>query len=182
MKPLPLLLSLSLLTADPGLVSSAPASAAAPATSMPRPLPPSPPLSEPQIPPQFLPVSARWCLAGPATPPCIALEVPQGERQYALGLMRRPPLPPLRGMWFPYNPPAQVRFWMHQTPEPLDMLFVAAGQVVHVEAAVPPCLHLPCRSYGVDVPVDGVLELAAGEARRLGISPGRAVRIEPILQ
>lgn len=180
MNPLPLLLSLSLFAAAPGPVRSGPAKAAVPSASLPRPAVGGSPASQPQVAPQFLPITARWCLGGPATPPCIALEVPHGERQYALGLMRRPPLPPLRGMWFPYEPPARVFFWMHQTPEPLDMLFVAAGQVVHVETAVPPCLHLPCRSYGVDVPVEGVLELAAGEARRLGIVPGRAVRIEPL--
>jgi uncharacterized membrane protein (UPF0127 family) len=145
--------------------------------------PPAPPPASPQevqAPPQFLPITARWCLGGPTLPPCIALEVPRGERQYALGLMRRPPLPPLRGMWFPYAPPAQVRFWMHQTPAPLDMLFVADGRVVSIEAAVPPCARLPCPSYGVEQPVEGVLELAAGEARRLGLAPGRVVQIEPV--
>jgi len=58
-----------------------------------------------QSPPQFLPITAQWCLEGPAPPRCIQLEVPRGERQYAMGLQLRPPLAPLRGMWFPYTPP-----------------------------------------------------------------------------
>ncbi|MDM7953631.1 MAG: DUF192 domain-containing protein [Cyanobium sp. CZS 25K] len=133
-----------------------------------------------QNPPQFLPVTAQWCLEGPAPPRCIQLEVPRGDRQHAMGLQLRPPLPPLRGMWFPYAPPALARFWMHRTPEPLDMLFVRDGRVIAIKSAAPPCMNLPCPSYGPDVPVDGVLELAAGQAAALDISVGTAVRITPL--
>ncbi|MCP9931328.1 DUF192 domain-containing protein [Cyanobium sp. AMD-g] len=133
-----------------------------------------------QVPPQFLPITAQWCLEGPPPARCIQLEVPRGERQQAMGLQLRPPLPHLRGMWFPYAPPAVARFWMHRTPEPLDMLFIQGGRVVFLESAVPPCMNLPCRSYGPDTPVDGVLELAAGQAAVLGISVGTPVRITPL--
>jgi uncharacterized protein len=133
-----------------------------------------------QGPPQFLPITAQWCLEGPAQPRCIQLEVPRGERQYAMGLQLRPPLPQRRGMWFPYAPPEVARFWMHRTPEPLDMLFIRDGRVVALEKAVPPCMNLPCRSYGPDTAVDGVLELAAGQAAVLGISVGTQVRIKPL--
>jgi uncharacterized membrane protein (UPF0127 family) len=133
-----------------------------------------------QSPPQFLPITAQWCLEGPAPPRCIQLEVPRGERQYAMGLQLRPPLPPLRGMWFPYTPPAVARFWMHRTPEPLDMLFIAGGRVIALESPARPCMHLPCPSYGPDTPVDGVLELAAGQAAVLGITVGTPVRITPV--
>lgn len=133
-----------------------------------------------QGPPQFLPITAQWCLEGPPPARCIQLEVPRGERQYAMGLQLRPPLPPLRGMWFPYAPPAVARFWMHRTPEPLDMLFIRDGRVAALETDVPPCMNLPCRSYGPDTPVDGVLELAAGQAAVLGIIVGTPVRITPL--
>ncbi len=133
-----------------------------------------------QGPPQFLPITAQWCLEGPPPARCIQLEVPRGERQYAMGLQLRPPLPPLRGMWFPYAPPAVARFWMHRTPEPLDMLFIRDGRVAALETDVPPCMNLPCRSYGPDTPVDGVLELAAGQAAVLGIGVGTPVRINPL--
>ncbi|MEA5391585.1 DUF192 domain-containing protein [Cyanobium gracile UHCC 0139] len=133
-----------------------------------------------QGPPQFLPITAQWCLEGSPPERCIQLEVPRGERQYALGLQLRPPLPHLRGMWFPYAPPAVARFWMHRTPEPLDMLFIRDGRVAALETDVPPCMNLPCRSYGPDTPVDGVLELAAGQAAVLGITVGTPVRITPL--
>jgi hypothetical protein len=128
-------------------------------------------------PPQFLPVTARWCLAPDR---CIGLEVPREPRQYAWGLQMRPALPPLRGMWFPFSPPRRARFWMHRTLAPLDLLFVREGRVIAIEAKAPPCARLPCPSYGPDEPVDGVLELGAGRAAALGIGLGAPVRIEPL--
>ncbi|MFM7086453.1 MAG: DUF192 domain-containing protein [Cyanobium sp.] len=125
--------------------------------------------------PQQLPITAQWCLA-PGR--CIGLEVAATPRQQAIGLQQRGPLPPLRGMWFPAEPPAVTRFWMHRTPEPLDMLFVSQGRVIAIEAHAQPCMRLPCRSYGQDQPVDGVVELAAGQARALGIAVGSPVWIE----
>jgi len=164
--------------------------------------------AEPAAPPQQLPVEARWCPAGanpagrrdpahggssaaggikapggavaaPATPAhCVALEVPRTWHQYTLGLQLRPPLPAGRGMWFAYRPAQVARFWMHRTPQPLDMVFVRKARVIAIESAAAPCMRLPCPSYGPDEPVDGVLELAAGEASRLGLRVGSALRVE----
>ena len=126
-------------------------------------------------PPQQLPISAQWC---PQAGRCISLEVARTPQQQAMGLQLRPPLPPLRGMWFPYSPPSEAKFWMHRTPAPLDMLFVREDRVIAIVEGAQPCMHLPCRSYGPDQPVDGVLELAAGQAAALGITVGSPVRIE----
>ncbi|MFM7264640.1 MAG: DUF192 domain-containing protein [Cyanobium sp.] len=154
-----------------GLALGAALAAGADAATAPRPA---------EGPPMHLPVTARWCLGPGGAPPCIGLEVPQGERQYAWGLQSRPRLPPLRGMWFRFDPPVPARFWMHRTPEPLDMLFVHQGRIVAIEAAASPCPRLPCRSYGPQEPVDGVVELAAGEAARLKLVVGSPAPIEPL--
>jgi hypothetical protein len=74
-------------------------------------------------------------------------------------------------MWFAFQPPNPARFWMHRTLAPLDMVFVRAGVVASIEAAAPPCPRLPCPSYGSGDLVDGVVEIGAGEAARLGIRP-----------
>nr|WP_225867665.1 DUF192 domain-containing protein [Cyanobium sp. NIES-981] len=129
-------------------------------------------------PPQWLPLEARWCLEPER---CIALEVADEPHEQAKGLQLRPALPPLRGMWFPFPRPTAARFWMHRTPEPLDMLFVAGGRVVAIEAAAQPCPRLPCPSYGPNQLVEGVLELAAGQAAAQGIAVGTRVVIEPAL-
>ena len=136
-------------------------------------------------PPQMLPVTARWCLEAPAParatrPPCIDLEVASTPEQQRLGLMARPPLPPLRGMWFPFPKPQPLRFWMYQTPSPLDMLFLRGGAVIAIATDARPCLKLPCPDYGPDADSDGVVELAAGEAKRLGIRVGSRALIQPI--
>ncbi|MEB3300848.1 MAG: DUF192 domain-containing protein [Cyanobacteriota bacterium] len=129
-----------------------------------------------QSPPQQLPIEAQWCLPG-APRRCIDLEVPSTPRQYSMGLQLRPALPPLRGMWFVFSPPSVAKFWMHRTLAPLDLLFIANNRIVAIEANAPICPHLPCPSYGPDEPVDGVVELGAGEAERLGLKVGSPVEI-----
>jgi uncharacterized membrane protein (UPF0127 family) len=128
-------------------------------------------------PPQTLPIEARWCLTEGDPTRCIDLEVPKTPRQYSMGLQMRPALPPLRGMWFTFDPPAVAKFWMHRTLAPLDLLFIADNRILAIEANAPKCPNLPCPSYGPDVPVDGVVELGAGEAQRLGLKLGSPVRI-----
>ena len=134
-------------------------------------------------PPQVLPIEAQWCLPATAAkrPACIQLEVARTPQQQSLGLMARPPLPPLRGMWFPFAEPQVLKFWMHHTPSPLDMVFIRSGLVIAIEANATPCPNLPCRSYGPDQPADGVVELAAGEARRLGLRVGSPAPIQPLV-
>ena len=125
--------------------------------------------------PQVLPIEAEWCLP---SGDCIQLEVADEQHEQAIGLQLRGPLPPLRGMWFPFDD-ALLRFWMHRTPEPLDMVFINDNRVIAIEANTTPCPRLPCRSYGPEQPGDGVVELAAGEASRLGIKLGSAAVIRP---
>ena len=127
--------------------------------------------------PQKLPLTAQWCVKPQL---CIALEVAKSAKQQRLGLMKRPPLPPLRGMWFPFETPRPLRFWMLHTLAPLDMIFVRGDTVVSIQSRVPVCPGLPCPSYGPRQLADGVVELAAGEAERLGIKTGDPVQFSTI--
>ena len=117
---------------------------------------------------QYLPLTAKWCLPQG----CIGLEVPQTAAQFQQGLMQRPALDPWRGMWFRFEPARPVGFWMKNCLAPLDLVFTRDGQVVGIEAGVPPCTADPCPTYRSPGPVDGVIELRAGRAKELGLKPG----------
>ena len=128
-------------------------------------------------PPQQLPLEAQWCIRPDS---CVLLEVADQPHEQRLGLMQRPALPPLRGMWFPFKPARPLRFWMLNTIAPLDMVFVHQDEVIAIEAEVPICPALPCKSFGPMADADSVIELGAGEAKRLGLVVGDAVVIETI--
>jgi uncharacterized membrane protein (UPF0127 family) len=89
------------------------------------------------------------------------------------GLMFVRSLPALRGMLFVHESPRPVGMWMKNTFIPLDMLFIdAKGRIQQiVENTTPHSLDV-IRS---NLPALAVLEIAGGEARRLGIKPGQRV-------
>ena len=126
--------------------------------------------------PQQLPVTAQWCLEDQR---CIALEVARTPLQQQIGLMQRRPCRRCGACGF-LDRPRPLSFWMFNTLAPLDMLFLRDNRVMAIAADVPVCPKLPCPSYGPADPSDGVVELRAGEARRLGIRPGDRVMIETI--
>jgi len=94
------------------------------------------------------------------------------------GLMFVRSLPDLRGMLFVHEQPQPINMWMKNTYIPLDMVFIdARGRIQQiVENATPHSLDI-IRS---DKPALAVLEIAGGEARRLGIRSGQRV-VHPAL-
>lgn len=96
------------------------------------------------------------------------------EAQLFQGLMFRRTLERNTGMLFDFGTPRQVAMWMKNTLVPLDMLFIRAdGHIAYIEEyAVPGTLQ----PRGPAEPVLGVLEVAAGTARRLGLKPGDIVQ------
>jgi len=112
--------------------------------------------------------------ASGAEPLDFSVEVARGTREKALGLMFRRDLPALRGMLFPYDGDQEITMWMKNTFIPLDMVFIRSDGVIHrIEAMTEPFSEKVIASGG---DVSGVLEIAGGEARRLGIAPGDKVR------
>lgn len=89
------------------------------------------------------------------------------------GLMFVRDLPDLRGMLFVHDRPRDISMWMKNTYIPLDMVFIdQRGRIQQIiEHATPHSLDL-IRS---DKPALAVLEIAGGEARRLGIHTGQRV-------
>ncbi|MBI4784971.1 MAG: DUF192 domain-containing protein [Oscillatoriophycideae cyanobacterium NC_groundwater_1537_Pr4_S-0.65um_50_18] len=143
-------------------------------TPLPAPAPPTASLPPSSNAGQMLPITAQAQMAGQI----IQLEVAQTAEQQQMGLMYRPPLPDDRGMLFPFNPPRQVRFWMENTPSPLDMVFLYQGEVKDIAANVPPCTSSPCPTYGPWTEIDQVIELRSGRAAELGLKVGDRVEIQ----
>lgn len=100
------------------------------------------------------------------------LDIAATPAQQECGLMFRKTMPRDVGMVFPFAPPRPLTFWMENTILPLDLIFVGAdGRVIGIGNGVP---------FSRDMIASGgvaarVIELNAGEARRIGLKPGDRV-------
>ena len=100
------------------------------------------------------------------------VEVAATPQQQETGLMFRTSVGVDRGMIFPYDPPQEVAFWMKNTLIPLDIVFIGVGgKIVRITNAQ--AMDLTPLPSGA--PVTGVLEIAAGRAKQLGIREGDTV-------
>ena len=94
------------------------------------------------------------------------------QRQ-AQGLMFVRSLPELRGMLFVHESPKQLSMWMKNTYIPLDMVFIDANGRIQqiIEQTTPHSLA----TISSNAPALAVLEIAGGEAKRLGLHAGQRV-------
>lgn len=107
---------------------------------------------------------------GPTT---YRVEVAATPGQQATGMMFRRSMAPGTGMLFPMQPAREASFWMRNTLIPLDLVFIAPDRrVLGITANARPQSDDPLPSGGK---VIAVLELAGGEARRIGLRPGDRV-------
>lgn len=101
------------------------------------------------------------------------VEVAKTEQERATGLMYRKELPEGRGMLFDFSPEQQVSMWMKNTFIPLDMIFVRSdGRILRIAENTTPQSEKIIPSGGL---VKGVIEVAGGTAKKLGIAPGDRV-------
>jgi uncharacterized protein len=108
----------------------------------------------------------------------IRAEVMIKPAEMARGMMYRDPLPQGRGMLFIHEKPAPYRYWMSNVKAPLDIIFMDENrQIVEISADTPPCTTKPadCLLYGGHHYEQYVLELRAGEAKRLGLHEGQTL-------
>ena len=104
----------------------------------------------------------------------LRVEVAETEQQKAVGLMFRTDVPVGTGMLFPYGKPQEISMWMRNTYVSLDMIFIRADGTVHrVAENTVPMSEDVVASRGQ---VTAVLEVMAGEARRMGITSGSKIR------
>ena len=109
----------------------------------------------------------------------IRAEVLTSSAAIERGMMYRDPLPQGRGVLFVYQKPAYLRSWMSNVKAPLDIVFLDAGHtIMEISAATPVCTTKPedCLTYGGHHLEQFVLDLRAGEAKRLGLHEGQTLR------
>ena len=107
----------------------------------------------------------------------IEIATTNGER--ALGLMYRRELPADAGMLFLYDPPQPITMWMRNTILPLDMIFIGTdGKVHRIESRTEPFSTDIISSDGT---VQGVLEVNAGTAAKIGLKTGDVVDFPGLL-
>jgi uncharacterized membrane protein (UPF0127 family) len=86
------------------------------------------------------------------------------------GLMYVRAMEPDQGMWFQFETPDILNFWMKNTFIPLDILYIASdGKVVRIADHATPFSLSPIPS---GAPAIAVLELGGGIAEQMGIKVG----------
>lgn len=83
-----------------------------------------------------------------------------------IGLMHVPWPPPI--MIFAYNDSSIRKFWMKNTPSPLDIIFCNKNKVIYIECGKP----FDETHIGPDKPADLIIEGPLGFAKEYGIKIG----------
>ena len=100
-------------------------------------------------------------------------EVAATGPEQSKGLMFRTELAPDEAMIFPREVPEPARFWMKNTPIPLDIIFIGPDRrIANIAAMTVPYSLEGVESQGA---VIAVFEIAGGRAAELGIQPGDKV-------
>lgn len=95
-------------------------------------------------------------------------QIADTDAERETGLSGRGCIPKERGMLFKFSQPGQYAFWMKNMKFPIDIIWIGPDKkVVTVRADVSPSTYP--ETFTSDKPAQFVLELAAGEAERLGI-------------
>ena len=107
-------------------------------------------------------------------PVSLSIEVARTAQEQSKGLMFRRSMGQQEGMLFTYEPEQHITMWMHNTYLALDMIFIRAnGRIHRIERNTEPFSR---RQVLSGAKVLGVLEVNAGQSRKLGIRPGDLVR------
>ena len=79
-------------------------------------------------------------------------------------------------MYFLYNPPQNVAFWMKSMLIPIDIVWIANNKVIGIEKNIQPpkpnTQNENLKLYEPDQPVNAVLELSAGATDQYNIQIG----------
>lgn len=101
------------------------------------------------------------------------VEMATTPEEQKIGMMFRDDVPPLTGMLFVFADEKERNFWMKNCRVPLDIIFIEKSGIIHnIHENAEPNSEENITSNGN---VMAVLEIAGGEAQRLGIDVGDIV-------
>jgi uncharacterized protein len=100
-------------------------------------------------------------------------------QEQSRGLMHCQYLPDKNGMYFIYQEPTPVSFWMKNTPISLDIVWINRGRIIGVAENTTPNSTSP--TYSPPREVTGVLELPAGSFQEYGLQVGDSAILHPSL-
>jgi uncharacterized membrane protein (UPF0127 family) len=104
----------------------------------------------------------------------LTVEMADTPQTRELGLMFRDAPPRNEGMLFDFHEPQEVSFWMKNTKVSLDLLFISQdGRIIRIARNATPFSEDAIPS---GAPIRGVLEIAAGRSKELGIAEGDKAR------
>ncbi len=110
-------------------------------------------------------------------PTVVVAELATTREQHQAGLAGRNYLAPNRGMLFVFSAPGRPAFWMRGMNFPLDLLWIADGEIKEITPNVPtPRGNGPVPVYQPKTTVTAVLEVPAGFSQRRQIAPGMKVQ------
>jgi len=115
-----------------------------------------------------LPESTRVCFKDN----CFGATVARTPFETARGLMYQN-IDKNDAMLFVFKTPVNDKFWMKNTLEPLDIIWINENkQVIFISKNTPICENDPCPSYGTEQKSLYVLEIKGGTADQIGLNIG----------
>lgn len=104
------------------------------------------------------------------------------DKQKVLGLSGRDSLPKDTGMLFIFEEKGEYEFWMKNMKFPIDILYISDNKVVEIveNAPIPADNQDPSTLpvYAPGVPINYVLELAAGQVKENKVKEGDAIEFK----
>jgi uncharacterized membrane protein (UPF0127 family) len=106
----------------------------------------------------------------------ITIEVADTPEARMRGLMERWSLPEFHGMLFKFDSAEIQRFWMHNTPLSLDMIFVDENRrILNIAESTTP---MSKQTYSSRGPAKYVVEVRAGFSKRHGLEEGMKIQFQ----
>lgn len=108
----------------------------------------------------------------------VEAEIARTSKQQIKGLSGRDSLKDGQGMLFVYDDYAVRKFWMKDMKFPIDIIWIKDDRIIGIEenAAVPTSAEIP--TFTSPAPVNYVLEVSAGFARKHGLKAGDKIIVK----